>query len=1528
MYSEWASLQATIENESNYKSVLHSYSSGVGRDVAVSVVRQLAGRLSINASAKHEPLPSNLENEKQIEWTMEVICFGLSLPLIEHEAIRDCVNIYVEWLTALTVPKPTVPPSIVNDPNPYVQKIFQHFVNLFKPRERGDSNKQIVLCHRVLRTVQTIAKQSGKFTRQTWEVLLQFLLAVNDTILSPPSEAGSLSEQLCDRLLSVLFELWLLACTRCFPSPSLWRTFREYCVAWRHHTALIEQWNRVNRVLTSHLLKILYGPHFPEIRISEEDAQIISTEMDDACIAQTWFRFLHILSNPVDLCKPKVVSKTPMFHNAAFSGDAVIEPHQHPCLSALPKNFLLAMKGIASLSNAFIGEPEKNLAVETNPNNKTPPQSVKHSKMNYSTSVYREKPSKSVTPSPLLTPTPEGLNMIQLLQMEKRSQCNSILHLFGAWLFEGAVSGCKLHTVSSGEGSVGGSKPRRVHFAVSSSQSPHGRFPKERHSIAIMDSHRMNGRRIAQASEMRKISEVSPNDITAILAPYRRHDISESPNNYEAGRAEACGALCRIFCNHNQGENILPVYLSRFYLALTQGLKIDETVSGLVLSSILFNSQDLFRIDLKGVSVVLPHFISALEMVLSEKELKFKSGVSQQQLRQASIHHLLSMLCIPHHFNTLSVIDLMTGKPMMTSGVFGENERVVTFRSLKLRIVNLMIGALQCELDPDNTQMLLGAIHLCILDASLCEDIEQKEELKRKEESHRELGSTILEEVMENHQSESSSSKVMTHQRSSSEPIVDLTPLTSGRSPVGPHLDTAWSIFVRCTHLVCQRLMSAWSSEYNVALAALELLSGLAKINVSIVQDQLECKRAVRWICEHIVHLCSRPSQYHSRDLHSIIVAAFQCLTVWIVNHEYLLKDKECLHCVLEVIELGISGSKSRPKGCVPPVYKHEKELKPASMRVKDAAEAVLACLLNHVGSFPSPIGPSSVVSLLDEEAILKLVKEQELATGDVVFRYYVLENNTLLAILEQPVIEEKDPLPTATILLRGLMGRHAWVMQTRHWPKSEKEAAQERLKYPARPQPMDNVGTHHEIPSRNFPEMVDKIQLTDADRSIPTMASIETDTSHAEHEKLKMLLEKQIEYETFVLSSAEAELANVGFPNPRTEAKPPRPKQEFSPARLLLSHLGFLTLGTLKEPANSSVPPSLVMLDSTLPGFDTDLELLDSIPCRTFDTAFIFYVKSGQRTPTEILNNVLSNATVSPQFLEFLNNLGWPVDIATHAGWSGHVSTSWKMDPDVTRANIDLDAFMDHGGSLYNGQHQVLYHADCTSEMAFVVPSKRVQQMDRRHSVELSEQPSSKCSLSPYGSKSLPLYQSPHQRPSTLDLPSETSGPAQVSPSLDKKRKLSTRAGMIGGSQMKVLVVWLECLADGEMFPLSDLLAETSTGLEYLQGNSSSSLRSPRSNDQVAVIFIQPLKSGLYRIQLHGCAANTNPLVDGMVVSRRSLGTLVRQTCVNICNRKRLECDMHFPPHVKRRQKIQEMVSKYRKRLTSPQFYTQLFMN
>ena len=69
-----------------------------------------------------------------------MICHGLCLPLEDHMVIRDCVNIYCEWLSALLPnPKLCVPKPVLEDPNHYARKIITHFNHLFVPR-KGEGN--------------------------------------------------------------------------------------------------------------------------------------------------------------------------------------------------------------------------------------------------------------------------------------------------------------------------------------------------------------------------------------------------------------------------------------------------------------------------------------------------------------------------------------------------------------------------------------------------------------------------------------------------------------------------------------------------------------------------------------------------------------------------------------------------------------------------------------------------------------------------------------------------------------------------------------------------------------------------------------------------------------------------------------------------------------------------------------------------------------------------------------------------------------------------------------------------------------------------------------------------------------------------------------------------------------------------------------------------------------------------------------------------------------------------------------------
>lgn len=52
-------------------------------------------------------------------------------------------------------------------------------------------------------------------------------------------------------------------------------------------------------------------------------------------------------------------------------------------------------------------------------------------------------------------------------------------------------------------------------------------------------------------------------------------------DKYYQGRAEAIATLCRIFCSKKTGEDILPAYLARFYIAVRKGLKVNLNIQKL-----------------------------------------------------------------------------------------------------------------------------------------------------------------------------------------------------------------------------------------------------------------------------------------------------------------------------------------------------------------------------------------------------------------------------------------------------------------------------------------------------------------------------------------------------------------------------------------------------------------------------------------------------------------------------------------------------------------------------------------------------------------------------------------------------------------------------------------------------------------------------------------------------------------------------------------------------------------------------------
>lgn len=77
----------------------------------------------------------------QVKWTMEVLCYGLTLPL-EGDTVKLCVDVYTDWMMALVSPRDSMPQPVVKEPNMYVQTILKHLYNVFVPRYVRNVHKQ------------------------------------------------------------------------------------------------------------------------------------------------------------------------------------------------------------------------------------------------------------------------------------------------------------------------------------------------------------------------------------------------------------------------------------------------------------------------------------------------------------------------------------------------------------------------------------------------------------------------------------------------------------------------------------------------------------------------------------------------------------------------------------------------------------------------------------------------------------------------------------------------------------------------------------------------------------------------------------------------------------------------------------------------------------------------------------------------------------------------------------------------------------------------------------------------------------------------------------------------------------------------------------------------------------------------------------------------------------------------------------------------------------------------------------------
>lgn len=477
--------------------------------------------------------------------------------------------------------------------------------------------------------------------------------------------------------------------------------------------------------------------------------------------------------------------------------------------------------------------------------------------------------------------------------------------------------------------------------------------------------------------------------------------------------------------------------------------------------------------------------------------------------------------------------------------------------------------------------------------------------------------------------------------------------------------------------------------------------------------------------------------------------------------------------------------------------------------------------------------------------------------------------------------------------------------MQLRHLPRS-KSGTKYHAPNPGRPVAMNDMPLRHEFEQKFYPDGVERVPNCIADYSIPTIDQVVQKIGNTVSSQLGHLLENQMVLEKLAWAETDNSDESLGHAQ---ESEPPPVCNEFQAARLFLSHFGFLSMDEQPNGENMeamSPVPLLTVLDATKPGFLNDLQSLDKLSPRTNDTLHAFYVKVGQTTAAEIVENVSEEnaSSLNKSFWNVLLSLGWPVDIDTHSGWTGSAKTSWRIhneQPMQSRSEVNLGAAEN---LKFNGEKRVLYWADVSSEIAFIVPTRWNRSEDSADggcmsissvsSIE-SEKSQPRCdrsvSLNP-----CPAVDRVVTKPRTLSLELDKPKPTQPSsitstgdPIAPTRRRTCVKSALMCNSNAKLLMVWLESFEDHLTFPVDDLLAYTRTGEEFQNG------QIPRATD-CYIIFLHSLNSGLLRIKLQGPQGRMNfasPLIDGMVVSKRVVGTLIRQTVLNMAKRRRLDNDL-----------------------------------
>ncbi|KAI9033672.1 hypothetical protein CLU79DRAFT_724841 [Phycomyces nitens] len=958
---------------------------------------------------------------------------------------------------------------------------------------------------------------------------------------------------------------------------------------------------------------------------------------------------------------------------------------------------------------------------------------------------------------------------------------------------------------------------------------------------------------------------------------------SQNDPESHRGFAEAFATLCKIFCRPQPRQPFLRTYTERFYAALCLGLKVDACIP-----TILMNCTELFAIDLEGVRMLVPDFISAIKMVLPKLNIQCKCFVSVDDLRLAALKVISTVMCLPNHFEKVELkpgwdYDLHCASD--NASLIGEQEQLVTqlirvlyadkgdidverpFTCLKFYILELLLMSLRTETSSYNMRYIFHLINVYVVeDVPFCPG----------------LVGTVVKLIQD---------KILTMKLP---PDVTLV---------------AFDVLMDFVDLY-DYVKRDSKVRQNEAIA-----TGMTRtLNTILSPKKNVARELVLALSRYVDTLINAGKLLHTYPL---IVQAYDCMMKWVLVSQWIIDDRDCYQAVIATLSRGITlfdrdtdsvqvevsseKKKNRRDTTFPPAKQlfllpprvnknnnhnnnsnnsnntnsnnnnnsnstntadqqtapslppsrsgsvnHKKE----EIAVRMAAEYCMSQFVNQLGKFQSLHDHSLVRFRSTQRDDLCFLREHRAKQGTDVntsltpyetVRYFLVDKRMILAIIDltnapHKKAEEPKGKPSVLLIIRDTTGSYMWEMDAAY-RDPDTSAFKVSISPPPsnerrKSDPQNQPSLYHTYESDDDYDDGFVVPTATAvnESELPSLDKLFKNDSEDMYQwdGIKVFMEQQ---KNVILQKSSKELMDKHAVYPSTPNIDNESPRGF---RLLLSQIGFLL------PQNREQISPIQITDSSI----SELETLDMLNERDCISVSVYYALSGNTNWTELVE---SPPPLSPLYLQFLHCLGWPVELANHNGFKGN------LDPSICE--------------------KAPYYSDRSAEFVVNVPYM--------------------------------LHQPPGTNESIIQIHQRVS--------IDDH----------------VCIVWIEDLVNYD---------------ELSKKIKNSSL--PTSKIMV-YIFINPLKKsadGLYRIRIHipsytslsGTMAasqrlNENallfgPLVDGIVVSRHALGAMVRNTAISAHQACRVVTDTYTRPYVIRKQFIEEMGHRHRVKLPLSEFYSDIF--